>query len=350
MSMTATKRVLGINYVTGTGVILGGLSVPALLRPETPAVIVASLGVAAAIGLASTGVWLGSCRLRADQVWRVATHAGLGIGLVTLSNLFVVGIWTVGPPGTVESTILASAIAIGGVGGAGLGVARELDRSARTLTQSTEVLSRALRHNLRNDMTVILGQLDELEADVSGPAAEHVRSIRRKVDDVVTLSEQAQQIEAAVTGTDRQRHPVDAVEFVDRRVRATRAANPEVRIEADLPATAWVNADWMLETAIENVLRTAIANGGAETVLEIGIEHPSPGWTDIRIVDVEGHLPNAEVEPLNSGAETPLQHGEGLGLWLVNWIVEGFGGDLDIRCEDGVSVVVLRVRRALPAR
>ncbi|WP_136687213.1 sensor histidine kinase [Halorhabdus amylolytica] len=349
--MYATKRALGINYVTGTGVVLSVLFVPALTRGTSAATTsVAVLGLVAAIGLTATGVWLRACRLQGEQVWRVAAHVGLGIGILTVTDFLFVGFGAVADHESTGSALLASSIVIGGAGGALLGIAREFERSTRTLTQSTEVLSRALRHNLRNDLTVILGQLDELESEVSGTTREHVISIRRKVDEIAELSEQAQQIEVAVTGEGRRRHPVDAVEIVERRVRATRAANPGVRFETDLPETAWVSADWMLETAIENVLETAIANGGSETVLRIDVEHLGPRSTVVRIVDAGGHLPAAEIEPLNSGTETPLQHSEGLGLWLVNWIVEGFGGTLELDQFEDVCVVTLRLHRAIPTR
>ena len=350
--MTVTKQALGIEYVTGTGLVLSALFIPALgHHVMAPSVfILAALGLLAAVGLASTGLWLRVCRLEGEQIWRVAKHTGLGIGLLTLLNLLVIQLGAVTSLGSAESAILASSIAIGGAGGTAFGVAREFDRSTRTLTQSTEVLSRALRHNLRNDMTVILGQLDELESEVSGSAVEHISSIRRKIDDVVVLSEQAQQIEIAVTGEGRQRQPIDAVEIIERRVRATKAAHPAVDFETNLPETSWVSADWMLETAIENVFETAIANGGTDTSLAVSIERPGPRWTLIRIVDTGGHLPATEIEPLNMGTETPLQHSEGLGLWLVNWIVEGFGGTLELDRDNGICVVEIKLHRAVPTR
>ena len=350
--MSVTRQTLGSNYLTATGIVLAALFVPTLTRPGVPrsGLMLGILGIFGAISLTGAGVWLGACRLHGEGIWRVATHAGAGIGVVTLVNLFVLQFGPPSPPGSAETVALASSIAIGGAAGTGLGIAREFDRETRTLTQSTEVLSRALRHNLRNDITVILGRLDELESEVSGPGAESVGSIRNKVDDLATLSERAQQIEIAVTGRSRQRHPIDAVDAVERRVRATRATHPGVHIETDLPEVAWVDADWMLETAIENVLRTAIANGGSETVLKVGIERRNPGLTAVRIVDVDGYLPDAEIEALNSGTETPLEHGEGLGLWLANWIVKGFRGSLELDRTEEVRVVTLRLCRAVPTR
>lgn len=347
--MAVTKEALGVNYVTGTGVVMSVLSAPVLVRPAAPSTTgVAAIGLLAAVGLAATGVWLWRSRLRNEQVWRVATHVGLGIGVVTVATLVVLQGTNTVAIGSIESTLLASSIVVGGAGGAVIGSIREFERSTRTLTQSTSVLSRALRHNLRNDLTVIQGHLDEIEADVSESAAERVAAIRRTVEDLVDLSEQAQRIELAVTGEERRRHPIDVVEIVDRRVRATEAAHPGVAVATDLPETAWVSADWMLETAIENVIGTAIANGGAETTLEIHVERSSLGWVAVRIVDTGGHLPATETAPLDSGTETPLQHGNGLGLWLVTWIVESLDGTLTFDRTDGGCVVTLRLRRAIP--
>ncbi|WP_229770511.1 ATP-binding protein [Halorhabdus sp. CBA1104] len=247
-----------------------------------------------------------------------------------------------------ESAILASSIAIGGASGAALGIVREYDRSTTTLTQSTEVLSRALRHNLRNDMTVILGHLDQLDGNESKQSSEPVRAIRRKIDDVMILSEKAQEIELAVTGENRQRHPVDAAAFVSRRVIAIEQAHDDVTIETDMPDQTWVEGDWMLETAIENVFETAIGNGQPGADLLVTIEHGDPGWTAIEIVDPDNHLPATDFDTLKNGTETPLQHSQGLGLWLANWIVESYNGRLDLdRSEDG-STVTLCLRRAVP--
>jgi two-component sensor histidine kinase len=41
---------------------------------------------------------------------------------------------------------------------------------------------------------------------------------------------------------------------------------------------------------------------------------------------------------LETGRETPLEHGEGLGLWLVNWIVTGLGGTVTANTDDGTTV------------
>jgi len=350
--MVTTKRALGINYVTGTGIVLSALFVPTLTvaRSNPASIILGLMGLVAAVGLASSGYWLGSSGMRAEQIWRVATHAGLGIGVLTLSNLLVIELDGIVMFGSPEATLLASSIALGGASGAGVGIVREYDRSKTTLTQSTEVLARALRHNLRNEMTIILGQLDELEAEQSGQSTEQTETIRQTVEDVVTLSEKAQLIEIAVTGERRQRHPVDAVTYLTNRIDTIEDDQEDVTIETDLLEEAWVNADWMLGIAIENVIETAIDNGDPGATLEISVDQAGTGTTAIRIVDRNHDLPAAEIETIRSGTETPLQHSQGLELWLVNWIIDSYGGRLTIETADEGTVVSFVLKRARPAR
>jgi len=49
-----------------------------------------------------------------------------------------------------------------------------------------------------------------------------------------------------------------------------------------------------------------------------------------------------EVEVVNAGEETPLEHGKGLGLWLVNWVVTQYGGSFQLSADDG-TVATLRL-------
>ncbi|MFC6977001.1 ATP-binding protein [Halomicroarcula sp. GCM10025709] len=39
-------------------------------------------------------------------------------------------------------------------------------------------------------------------------------------------------------------------------------------------------------------------------------------------------IPDQELETINQGEETPLQHGSGLGLWIVYWTVSLYGGEV----------------------
>jgi signal transduction histidine kinase len=48
------------------------------------------------------------------------------------------------------------------------------------------------------------------------------------------------------------------------------------------------------------------------------------------IADNGDGLPEQERRLFESGAATELEHTSGLGLWLVNWIVREFDGEIDV--------------------
>jgi signal transduction histidine kinase len=71
------------------------------------------------------------------------------------------------------------------------------------------------------------------------------------------------------------------------------------------------------------------------------------GTSDVEIVveDDGPGIPDHQVAVLEEGAETPLLHGNGIGLWLVHWAVGTLRGDVEFeRIPDGS-----RVRIRVPA-
>jgi len=50
--------------------------------------------------------------------------------------------------------------------------------------------------------------------------------------------------------------------------------------------------------------------------------------------------PEIEIETLREGDETPLQHGRGIGLWIVYWCIQKLHGRIDFEYDDGNVLVV----------
>jgi len=48
-------------------------------------------------------------------------------------------------------------------------------------------------------------------------------------------------------------------------------------------------------------------------------------------------------EVLETGEETPLNHGQGLGVWMVRMLVAQVGGDVSVDVTDGGTTVHLRI-------
>ena len=61
----------------------------------------------------------------------------------------------------------------------------------------------------------------------------------------------------------------------------------------------------------------------------------------ITVADDGPGLPETEREVLETGKETPLAHGQGLGLWLAYWLITNLHGQLEVtELQQGTTVEI----------
>jgi len=68
----------------------------------------------------------------------------------------------------------------------------------------------------------------------------------------------------------------------------------------------------------------------------------------LHVADDGPGISETELEVLDEREETPLKHGTGVGLWLVDWVVDHSGGDLTFDTGDEGTTVTVRVDRGNP--
>ncbi|WP_232686077.1 sensor histidine kinase [Halobacterium zhouii] len=216
--------------------------------------------------------------------------------------------------------------------------------------QRLEVANRVLRHNLRNDMNVILGHADLLaERATSSKQEELAGVIGSAADDLVTLSEKVRQmVDLGKTGQ-TERTEVDTVSVLEPLVEEFRAEHPGVEVTVDFPdeATAAAVSERALTVALRNLIENTAEHNDTST-LTVDITVTTDGEeTRIRVTDDGSGLPEMEQAVLQNHTETPLQHSSGLGLWLTYWTVSTTGGDIAVEASEsqGTTVTV-----TLPAR
>jgi PAS domain S-box-containing protein len=210
-----------------------------------------------------------------------------------------------------------------------------------------EVLHRVLRHNLRNRTTAIDGFARRIERTVDDPeVAEAAEKLRENADALDGLNDKAKTIEQAASPNAGDEGPVDAAELA-RTVAEGYDDRPGGAVDTDLPDTCIVAADDRLATALENLVENAVAH--ADNV-EVGIEATDRGgdWVELYVADDGPGIPEHERAVVGGEREiTQLEHGSGLGLWLVRWVVEAVGGDIEFGDpDDEGSRVALHLRRS----
>jgi PAS domain S-box-containing protein len=208
--------------------------------------------------------------------------------------------------------------------------------NSRLREQQLEVLNRVLRHNLRNGTNVIDGHAtilrnalddEELRAHASAIVSrtEALSSLSEKAGTVRSLFDRDSSVESARNITQPLTEVVD--EFSE--------AYPDTRLSISTSEPVYARADDRLKTAVAELIENAIVHNDRPTPDVTVTARPSAGartgeWVEVVTEDDGPGIPEQEKRTIETGEETPLQHGTGLGLWIVHWIVSLFGGEVTL--------------------
>jgi signal transduction histidine kinase len=187
-------------------------------------------------------------------------------------------------------------------------------------------------------MNVIAGQADTLQDRLSGEEADFARQISETSKRLMALGEVAQKLEEnleTTTGVGNQ----DVIPIVRRVAANARDRYESASIEVDAPTACVARSAPRIETALWELLDNACKHSGDEASVEVTVTREA-SRVDIAVADDGPGLPDQEREVLESGEETPLVHGSGLGLWLVHWIVDSLEGEIECRDTAGTCIEI----------
>jgi signal transduction histidine kinase len=203
----------------------------------------------------------------------------------------------------------------------------------RRREQRLAVLNRVLRHNLRNDLTVVSMNADLLETGVDDPTlADYAESISRQAAGLQSLGEKARDAATALEGTG-EGAVVDVEEFLVTLL----SDHDRVSVAVDGPLSLETTPA-RVELAVENAVENALEHGGSR--VDVAATPAGPDSVRIEVRDDGPGIPDHELSVLTAGEETALEHGSGIGLWLVRWGVDAVGGEVTWATPGGGGTVV----------
>ncbi|MFB6360454.1 MAG: histidine kinase N-terminal 7TM domain-containing protein [Halobacteriales archaeon] len=202
--------------------------------------------------------------------------------------------------------------------------------------QRLGVLNRVLRHNLRNDLNVVQGYLEMIRAEVADEEIENMlETAETKTQDVIALGEKARRIENTVS-VEGEARPVAVADLLADIVGDLEAEFPAAEIDVAVPSAVRIDgAPSLLDGVFRNLLENAIEhNPDPMPWVSVELIDQASGAATFTVEDDGPGIPDHELEVLDADQETPLEHGSGLGLWLVTWGVRTLGGELSFRTDD----------------
>jgi len=211
----------------------------------------------------------------------------------------------------------------------------------RQREQRLAVLNRVLRHNLRNDLNVASGYLDIAREQSDGETAEMLAVASRNVDDVLALGEKARTVERTLDASDLGTEPIPVRSLLDE-IAATVTEDHSGTVDNRVPDDLLIETNPQLlkslfANLVENALEHSEKNKPAVTV-DVVVEQSVARFS---IRDNGPGIPVHELDVIEQGEESDLEHGSGIGLWLVKWASTALDGSVSFDTgENGTTVTV----------
>lgn len=226
-------------------------------------------------------------------------------------------------------------------------VSIQIDITDRKLRErQLAVLDRILRHNLRNDLSLVLGHAATIETETDdSELRESAELIRDTGQSLLEKAEKERRVVRLITENPHP-YPTEIRSIIDRCVADVRSGSESMTVDVDAPAEVTAVTLPALETAITEILDNAVEYGPEEPNVRITVETTSDEVT-IRVADDGPGIPEQERGILTDDHDIDaLYHGSGIGLWFVYWVVHLSGGHLSFEeREPHGSVVVITLDR-----
>jgi|GEM_PF-908548 len=221
-----------------------------------------------------------------------------------------------------------------------LAIVRDV-RDRRRRERRIRVVSRLLRHNLRNDMNVVLGHLEPLRAAAPSSARDHADHIRQVVDDLLDLSGEVQI--AQDTLEDPTVTVLDARALLSEAVADARVSNPEREpsVTVDAPLELAVRADQLLEVALRHLVDNAVEHADDDEPAVTVSARRVDDAVRFTVADDGPGIPPVDRRVVTGDQEiTAVEHVDGFGLWVVAWVTDTLDGTVTFRDNEPCGTVV----------
>jgi signal transduction histidine kinase len=392
---SAGQRLLTPRTFTTVGLLTGAYCLYALVTSSPtvaptvsePVLEFLLLGVPA-VGHLFTGYWLQTGGFSDDDVWRIGYAATAGALVAAATTVVVVpavvgtvpsfdgavfllvgtgtegafvgtilaALWlpsvpvgrydgesttaTVGEPGLVSTEALEEAVDADLTNGStGATASTEDDDPVAPNrggeTERLQTLHSLVRHDVRNSLNVIGGRLDLLTATTDGLDETHLDAIESQQQAVLDLLEDVEVAVEAVS-SEEELDEVPLASVVSEEVDVIRDTYDDVTVDVDVPDVT-VRADELLTHVLENVLSNAVKHHDREEPEITVTADADTEEVRLRVADDGPGIPDRLGEEV---FEPEVGDGTGMGLYLVETLVTGYGGSVSLEDNDPRGTVV----------
>ena len=227
---------------------------------------------------------------------------------------------------------------------------KEYERTLKEQRDDLEILNKIIRHDIRNNLQLVLAYGNMLEDCVENDGEEFLGQIMDAGREAVEISQTAGEVADVLLGSGTDQTPVNLKPVLVTQIEYVRENHERalVSVEGTLPDVA-VLAGEMLDSVFRNLLNNAVVHNDKEIPEVILSATTNEDGVQVRIADNGPGVPDAEKKQIfEEGKKGIDSEGTGIGLYLVQTLVERYGGAVWIEENDpegSVFVVELRYKQ-----
>lgn len=203
--------------------------------------------------------------------------------------------------------------------------------------QHIKILHRVYRHNLRNSINAISGWCKVIEegladCDISDKNRESVEkaidNINERTEELSNLSSEASELKNLLyTNSEFDTRNLETI--ITECVFETIPEYTDPNITVSIPSDIEVYCSDRFSLAITNIIDNALRHNDPDVEVTIEIVDTTPDKIVLSIQDTGSGIPPSESQIIKDRADIEqLNHGSGLGLWIIRWVLSNHNASL----------------------
>lgn len=212
---------------------------------------------------------------------------------------------------------------------------KEYERTLKSQRDSLEILNQSVRHDIRNDLQLVAAYGDLLREYVEGDAQAHLEKVLGAAENAIRITETAKTVADVVRQADRDLEPVALVPVLEDEIETARSNYAGVVTTKGPFPEVTVRADDLLDSVFRNLLQNALVHNDSEVpTVEVSVTAQEEAVA-VEIADNGPGVPEEKKEAIfEEGMKGLVSEGTGLGLYIVQTLLERYDGEVSVEDND----------------
>ncbi len=208
------------------------------------------------------------------------------------------------------------------------------EQTLKDQRDNLDILNQVLRHDIRNDLQLVLTYTELLEDHTDEEGKEYLQTVQTSAFNAVALTQTARDLAEVMLQSDIENESIKLAPVISNEQEEAQTSYPDatVSVEGSLPNVS-VTGNEMLGSVFRNLLKNAVQHNDNENpAATVSVTKREPDDViEVRVADNGPGVPDEQKAKIFGKGEKGLHSdGTGIGLYLVQSLVDTYGGSVSV--------------------